>query len=112
MEENGVKKAFSETLKRLRKSKGFTMGKMADELGISSGSISNYENGQRLPDIEIAAKIADYFGVSIDYLLGRDELKLKEKHVDELTAKTTRLNELLKEASVLIDSLTAGKNNL
>lgn len=70
-----IKNCFQERLRELRKGKGFTMEKMADELGISSGSISNYENGQRLPDIEVAAKIADYFGVSIDYLIGRTDTK-------------------------------------
>lgn len=112
MEENEVKKAFSETLKRLRKSKGLSQEELAKELGISKGAVSYYETAQRSPDAVSLSAFADYFGVTIDRLLGRDELKLKEKHVDELTAKTIRLNELLKEASILIDLLTAGKNNL
>ena len=88
-----IKNCFQERLRELRKGKGFTMEKMADELGISSGSISNYENGQRLPDIEIAAKIADYFGVSIDYLIGRTDTKTVNEDMQRV-CKVTGLSEM------------------
>lgn len=87
-----IKNCFQERLRELRKGKGFTMEKMADELGISSGSISNYENGQRLPDIEVAAKIADYFGVSIDYLLGRAKNPSVKEDI-QIACKVTGLTE-------------------
>ena len=68
-----MKDIFSKRLCDLRGTKGkeYTRQRVANDLGISRASLEYYEKGQRLPDIEIAAKIADYYGVSVDYLLGR-----------------------------------------
>lgn len=51
--------------------------KIADSLGISQRAYSNYENGMREPDQAMLLKIAEYFNVSVDYLLGRDEITAK-----------------------------------
>lgn len=59
-------------LKRLRELKGISQKELANELGnINQQTISNYEVGVREPDIQTLIKLADYFGVSIDYLVGR-----------------------------------------
>ena len=63
---------FKDVLKQLREEKGLTQELLAHELGLSSGSIGNYEQGSREPRNKIMRKIADYFGVSIDYLLGNN----------------------------------------
>ena len=62
-------------LKELRKNKNVTLQKLADYLHIANSAISQYENGHREPSFEIVAKIADYFNVSIDYLLGRENVE-------------------------------------
>ncbi|MCL2578158.1 MAG: helix-turn-helix domain-containing protein [Defluviitaleaceae bacterium] len=62
---------FPERLKELRKAKGDTQIAMAEFLGIRERSYQNYEQGKREPNYETTIKIADYFNVSIDYLLGR-----------------------------------------
>jgi len=54
----------------LRKVKGVTQMQLADYLGVSFQSISKWENGISLPDITLLPKIAEYFKVSVDYLLG------------------------------------------
>ena len=46
---------------------------MAQKLGIAKSTISMYENGNREPDFETLEKIADFFNVDTDYLLGRTE---------------------------------------
>lgn len=61
---------FSKLLKELRESKGLKQSDLAEKLGVSRGSISFYENGDRVPDIVFLHKMAEFFGVSCDYLLG------------------------------------------
>lgn len=60
-------------LKELRKKKKISQLKLAMDLGMNQNSISRYENLERQADYETLIKIADYFNVSIDYLLGRTD---------------------------------------
>ena len=58
-------------LKQLRKCQNMTQKKMAEMLLISERAYQHYESDTREPPLSNVAKIADYFGVSIDYLVGR-----------------------------------------
>ena len=58
-------------LKDIRKSRGISQLKMAMDLNTSQNTISRYETGEREPGIAELIKIADYFHVSVDYLLER-----------------------------------------
>lgn len=58
-------------IKELRKEKGIKQIELCKVLGISQGNLSNWENGVYEPDKTSLLKMADYFGVSVDYLLGR-----------------------------------------
>ena len=58
-------------LKEIRKSKGVSQLKMAMDLNTNQNTISRYETGEREPGINELIKIADYFNVSVDYLLER-----------------------------------------
>ncbi len=58
-------------LKELRKQKGISQLKLAMDLSMNQNTISRYENGGREADYKTLIKIADYFNVSIDYLLER-----------------------------------------
>ncbi|MDO4262365.1 MAG: helix-turn-helix transcriptional regulator [Eubacteriales bacterium] len=60
---------ISETLKELRQRAGFTQQQLSQELHISRQAYSNYENGTRLPDLETACLIAEYFHISLDRLV-------------------------------------------
>lgn len=60
-------------LKELRKSTGITQQKLAIDLNINQNSISRYENGEREADYKTLIALADYFHVSIDYLLERTD---------------------------------------
>lgn len=62
---------FGEILAELRRDKHLTQRELADTLHVSVSTISNYEQGVHLPDIEKLLEIADYFHVTTDYLLGR-----------------------------------------
>lgn len=67
-------------LKELRKQHNITQIKLAMDLSISQNTISRYETGEREADYKTLIAIADYFGVSVDYLLERTDnpLFLKE----------------------------------
>ena len=58
-------------LKELRKKKRISQLKLALDLDMNQNTISRYENLEREADYETLIKFADYFGVSLDYLLGR-----------------------------------------
>ena len=61
----------------LRKAKGVSQIRLAMELNTTQNTISRYETGEREPGIAELIKIADYFGVSVDYLIGHtDDPKL------------------------------------
>ena len=60
-------------LKEIRKSKGVSQLKMAMDLNTNQNTISRYETGEREPGINELIKIADYFNVSVDYLLERTD---------------------------------------
>ena len=66
---------LSKRLKECRKDKGYTQGQVAIYCDITEKSYQNYELMTRQPKIEILIKIADLFGVSIDYLVGRTNEK-------------------------------------
>lgn len=60
-------------LKQLRKSKGISQVKLAIDLNMGQNTISRYENEVHEADYETLILFADYFNVSIDYLLGRTD---------------------------------------
>lgn len=64
-----------ERLKELRLQRGMTQTQVGDVIGVSCVTIGRYEAGEREPSNAKISALADYFGVSIDYLMGRDESK-------------------------------------
>lgn len=63
---------FKDILKELRLEKGMGQVALAKEIGVSKGVISMWENGLREPTMSSLMLLADYFGVSIDFIVGRD----------------------------------------
>ena len=62
-------------LRELRRKKGISQLKLAMDLDMNQNSISRYENEERQADYKTLIAFADYFHVSLDYLLGREEEK-------------------------------------
>ena len=60
-------------LKEIRKQRGVTQLKLAMDLNISQNTISRYETGEREADYTTLIRLADYFNVSLDYLLERTD---------------------------------------
>ena len=75
---------FSDTLKKLRLSKGLSQEELGDIIGVSKSTIGMYEQGQRIPKADTTfRKLAEYFGVSIDYLMGLEESPEPQSELDE-----------------------------
>lgn len=64
---------FSERLVALRKSHHLTQKQLAADLHLSELAIQNYETERRKPAYDVLVAVADYFGVSLDYLVGRSD---------------------------------------
>ena len=64
------KSCLSQRLRELRNAKGMSQYKLADELSLSRGLLGNYEQGTREPDYNTLLLLANYYNVSLDYLLG------------------------------------------
>lgn len=60
-------------IRELRKAKKVTMKELGNMIGVAESTMSLYETGKRKPDPETLSRLADYFNVSVDYLLGRNE---------------------------------------
>ena len=75
-------------LKQLRIEKNIKQQDLAKALNVTKQSVSNWENGKRLPNIEILILLADFYNCSLDYLVGRE---LKE---DNLKTINTLVSDL------------------
>lgn len=61
-------------LREIRKQRGVSQLKLAMDLHTNQNTISRYETGEREPGIAELIKLADYFDISVDYLLGRTDV--------------------------------------
>ena len=74
---------LNENIKRLRLARGLNQVEFAKAMGVSKQCVSNWENDNVMPSIEMLVKIANFFEVSTDYLLGLD--KKRTLDVENLT---------------------------
>lgn len=73
-----------------RRKAGLTQEQLADLMGVTGASVSKWENGQSVPDLTVLVELADYFGVSVDAMLGH---RVRE---DRLTEMLDRLEMMVK----------------
>lgn len=93
---------FSETLLKLRHQMGLSQKELAEKLDVAQASINYWEKNQRVPSVEAVQKIADFFGVSVDYLINGENtqqarLKLIPEKYNMLLRKYHCLDEHGKE---------------
>ena len=69
---------LNENIKRLRMARGLNQVEFARVMGVSKQCVSNWENDNVVPSIDMLCKIADFFGVGTDFLLGRSERRVIE----------------------------------
>lgn len=89
---------LNENIKKLRMARGLNQVAFAKVMGVSKQCISNWENDNVMPSVEMLCKIADYFLVSTDYLLGR----IEEKTID-VSALT---DEQIDHVSLIVSDLS------
>lgn len=65
------RRIFSERLMLLRKQNNLTQNQLGTELGTKKQSVNNWEKCVSLPSLDLVSSLADYFNVSLDYLVGR-----------------------------------------
>ena len=96
---------LNENIKKLRVAHGLNQVEFAKILSVTLQCVSNWENDNVVPSIDMLCKIADVFGVSTDYLLGRSDKRVIEvssltdkqiTHLVSLVEDLTKLNELKK----------------
>lgn len=68
---------FAQRFKYLRQSKGLNQVQLGENLGVKKQTISNWENDNIMPSTEMLEKIATFFQVSTDYLLGRENVSME-----------------------------------
>ena len=86
---------FSEKLLTLRKAKGITQEQLAEKLDVSRQSISKWESGQSIPELEKIVALSTIFDVTTDYLL-------KSSEIDDLSVKTEMLEKQQQQQQMLV----------
>ena len=80
---------------KLRSDKGIGQKELALHLKVSVGSISNYEHNVHSPDLETICKLADYFNVTTDYLLGRTSYRYDPKHLNRRISRSYTISDVV-----------------
>lgn len=76
---------FANQLKYLRQSQELSQVQLAQKLGVTKQTVSNWENDNIMPSVEMIIRIADYFHVSTDYLLDRKIFRSDDKSIINTT---------------------------
>lgn len=96
---------MSERLKELRAEKGIRSEDAAEVFGVSRATLSAYEMGKSVPDLNVLNKMADFYGVSTDYICGRTNVK---KSLQTYTSSVKLSQSDVNKISELSDSETVG----
>lgn len=99
---------FKDVLRQLRLERGWSQSDLADRLQSTKSTVSNWEQGTRIPKVDMLEEIADLFNVDVDYLLGKTDktTKIPQPYNDldeylELLHKDPRYRSLLDSSSKL-----------
>lgn len=90
---------FPEMLKQLMVEKNISNYRLAKDINVSNSTIANWLNGVTAPNNEKLRKLSDYFGVSVDYLLGKTDKKEKPDVNIELSEQEKHLIEIIRTLS-------------
>lgn len=89
-------------INELRKAKGITLKELGEILNLGESTMSMYENNKRSPDYDTLNAIADYFKVSVDYLLGRSDIKTTTKVIpDDFSTPEEAMQFILKDNTIM-----------
>ena len=77
---------YSNRIRELRKAKSLSQDQLAEKLNVTKQAISQYERGVRKPSVPLLEALCDFFNVSSDYLLGKDDVTVRLVDADGLKA--------------------------
>lgn len=86
---------FGKLLSQLRKEKGILQKEVANHLNMTVATVSNYEKGVHLPDLNTLIMLADFFDVSTDYLLQRTEYRASINSLNHQLSAEFTVSDLL-----------------
>lgn len=82
-----IKSQVAKNLGALRKQKGLTQADLAEKLNYSDKAISRWEKGDTLPDLNVLYEICQFYGITMNELIGEEEAKVKEENITEKDAR-------------------------
>lgn len=92
---------IGDRMKKLREEKGLMQQDVCNALDIEQSTLANYENNRRVPKTDILIEIANYYGVSLDYLVGRTD-----ERFDNSKRRPKDLNKFLQQSEIIFDGDT------
>lgn len=102
-DKENFRKKVGKNIKELREEKGITQKSLANKTGIHSNTIFGYEAGKNIPSLDAAYKIANYFGIPIDFLIGEHKISLSLFNAGQTIYYIDRNTESLEK--VIIDHI-------
>lgn len=91
---------FGKKLSELRRAAGLSQEQFGEMFGVSRQSVSKWESDQTMPELATIIKIADFFGISVDELLGRENMKTQK--TENVFKKSVKSNQQFKLGCILI----------
>jgi len=95
---------FGDRLRDLRREKDMMQSEFGEIFGLSPSAIGSYERGEREPTIELIIAFAEFFGVSLDYMLGRAEERMSVS--EYINSRNIQLCDVFRKYTVSIDEHT------
>lgn len=102
--------AFAKRLQELRENRFITRKDLAVALNITISALGMYERGQREPNIDMLIKIADYFNVSVDFLIGRSFNQNESKEILNALNLKKKIDKLPQEYKDIIEYMLLKEN--
>jgi len=87
--------SFGHNLAKLRMEKGICQKEVAAYMNVTIATISNYETDRHFPDAEALCKLADYYGVTVDYMLGRTSFRYDPQQLSRSFTKNYTVSDLI-----------------
>ena len=115
MTDKEIAKNFAESLKVGRRLKGQNQNVFGDACGVSGTSIWHYENAQRIPTLDVAVRIAEYLGVSLDEMVQENSV-MKQRRIAMAKEAREKVEEAIKTADDetiirMCDSINSRRKN-
>lgn len=95
---------YSNRIRELRKNKSLSQEQLADKLGVTKQAVSQMERGARKPSVTMLEALCDFFNVSTDYLLGKEDVTIRIVDGDGIRKLDSVNSEIDRIAKIIRDS--------